>query len=95
MDLIDRLKEIDKNALIFIGAILFILLSLNQFNYPIINHDDWDFLFLQGAVPGYGTPWERTLWEGRWINYLYFGISQYFTGFLSSAIFFVLYTAFI
>jgi hypothetical protein len=95
MGFMGKLKELDQIPSVFIAVVCLILISLNQFNYPIVNHDDWDFLFEQGAVPGFGTPWERTLWEGRWINYLYYGISQNLTGFESSVIFFVFYASFI
>ncbi|WP_460026399.1 hypothetical protein [Methyloparacoccus murrellii] len=63
------------------------LLGMNQITQAVINHDDWDFLFEAGVVPGYGTPWERTLWEGRWLNYIWYFFSKHLTATLSSLIF--------
>lgn len=95
MEVMFSIKKLDNNIAFYIVSVAVVLYCLNQYTNAVINHDDWDFLFEQGVVPGYGTPWERTLWEGRWLNYLYYSFSQNLTGLMSFALFAVFYTAFI
>lgn len=54
-------------------AIMFAALGyFGQLHTPYIEHDDWNFLIPESFGKGYATPWQKTLTEGRWINYWWY-----------------------
>jgi len=62
------------------GLILLCLAYWGELRSPYIEHDDWDFLLPPGWGHGYATPWQKTLSEGRWINYLwYLGVGMHWS----------------
>ncbi|WP_157510867.1 hypothetical protein [Frateuria sp. Soil773] len=63
----------------FAFIVFFFLYATSQLSTPYIRHDDFDFLMPKGWNGGYSTPWEKTLTEGRWISYLWYGASQHLT----------------
>lgn len=75
------------------GAIVaaFLLISRQAF-YGFVYHDDWDFLLPPGApVRDYTSPWSLTLAEGRWINWLWYFVSQHLNSIATSIIFIALF----
>ncbi|MDE8035557.1 hypothetical protein OQ257_10340 [Actinobacillus equuli subsp. equuli] len=67
----------------FIGYFLFIICFIymtGQLSDPYVRHDEWEFMiYLLPDMPNHGTPWDKTLWEGRWINYLWSFIARDFS----------------
>lgn len=62
--------------------------------YGFVQHDDWDYLTRPGApVANYTTPWSQTLTNGRWINWLWYFVSQHLSSISASIIFVMLYAA--
>lgn len=76
----------------YIIFVLLFLISSGQLTDTFVNHDDWDWLIRPGDVAGYGTPWQKTLWEGRWVNYYWSIISQNLTANWTYLLFISLYT---
>lgn len=67
-------KSVDfsKGIMLFLFIMFFFIFSLGQFTNVYIRHDDWEFMtYLAPDMRGYGSPWDKTLLEGRWVNYLW------------------------
>lgn len=59
-------------AAAIIGAFL---LASSQLLHPYVAHDDWDFMVPDAWGLAYSSPWDKTLAEGRWLNYLWSKLS--------------------
>ncbi|SUT99356.1 Uncharacterised protein [Actinobacillus lignieresii] len=71
MDKFNKKRIFDGFPIFFILVICFIY-STGQFTDTYIRHDDWEFMtHLLPNMNHHGTPWDKTLWEGRWINFLW------------------------
>lgn len=72
----------NNNTQAFIIFILFIysfIYMTGQLSTPYIRHDDWEYMtYLLPDMPHHGTPLDKTLWEGRWVNYLWSFIARDF-----------------
>ncbi|WP_156470109.1 hypothetical protein [Acetobacter cerevisiae] len=57
---------------VFLAIILFFLVSSGAAQHIYFEHDDWDFMtkLAPGMVP-YASPWQKTLFEGRWVNWVW------------------------
>lgn len=85
------LKSLDSYWPLFPSVIAAFLVLSGQAYYGFVNHDNFDWLIRPGEVQGYGTPWQKTLWEGRWINYLWSLFSYNLTPAFSSLLFIFAY----
>jgi hypothetical protein len=75
-------------ALVVTGAVL-------QVAHPFIRHDDWPFT-LGRHEPGSAAQFSRNLYEGRWLNTVYwYVIGQRTSIVVASTIFVVAYSAFV
>lgn len=72
-------KEIYYFTLLFIIVLLYIY-GKGQLSHTFARLDDWEFMTdLPFGMEGHGSPWEKTLWEGRWINFLWSKIAVHLT----------------
>ncbi|WP_281701475.1 hypothetical protein [Acetobacter malorum] len=57
---------------VFLAIILLFLVSSGATQHIYFEHDDWDFMtkLAPGMVP-YASPWQKTLSEGRWVNWVW------------------------
>ena len=63
------ISSFSKGFLVFFIFVLCFIYMTGQLSTPYIRHDDWEFMiYLLPDMPHHGTPWDKTLWEGRWIN---------------------------
>ncbi|CAN7147756.1 hypothetical protein LJR027_000029 [Terrabacter sp. LjRoot27] len=75
-------------ALVVTGAVL-------QVAHPFIRHDDWPFT-LARREPGSAAQFSRNLYEGRWLNTVYwYVIGQRTSIVVASTVFVVAYSAFV
>lgn len=65
------------------GFFIFLLISLafiyatGQLTTPYIRHDDWEFMtHIMPGMAHHGSPWDKTFWEGRWVNFLWSSIAK-------------------
>lgn len=58
--------------LLALGIILTVTAYCGQLHSPYLEHDDWNFLLPASWGKGYATPWQKTLTEGRWLNYWWY-----------------------
>ena len=66
-----------------------------QLTHPFLRHDDWEYTLDRGE-PGATNILGRNKYEGRWLNWVYWGIiGQHTTIVVAMAIFFVAYTAYV
>lgn len=85
-------RAADRSWLMFGALVAAFLLISRQAFYGFVYHDDWDFLLPPGApVHGYASPWSLTLAEGRWINWLWYFVSQHLNSITTSIIFIALF----
>ncbi|MGH8232976.1 MAG: hypothetical protein ACREPU_02095 [Rhodanobacteraceae bacterium] len=78
------------------ALVAFIFLSAtSQLGIPFIRQDDLDFLMPGTWHHGYATPWEKTLTEGRWINYLWYQVSQHLSANAAYLLFITAYFFFV
>ncbi|MDU4702202.1 MAG: hypothetical protein E6Y14_05235 [Haemophilus parainfluenzae] len=71
------ISSFSKGFLVFFIFVLCFIYMTGQLSTPYIRHDDWEFMiYLLPDMPHHGTPWDKTLWEGRWINYLWSFIAR-------------------
>lgn len=58
--------------LVYAIVILALIIFSGRASHVFIEHDDWIFMSNPPSWYGtYGSPWAKTLSEGRWINFLY------------------------
>lgn len=58
--------------LFFLFLVFLFIFSLGQLTNVYIRHDDWEFMtHLAPQMEGFVSPWDKTLLEGRWVNYLW------------------------
>ncbi|KAA8671457.1 hypothetical protein [Pantoea dispersa] len=70
--------NLSNGLLFFLLLTFFFIFSLGQFTNVYIRHDDWEFMTrLAPDMKGFVSPWDKTLLEGRWINYLWSYIAYY------------------
>lgn len=58
--------------LLALGVIFVGMAHYGQLLSPYLEHDDWDSLLSSAWGKGYASPWQKTLSEGRWVNYWWF-----------------------
>lgn len=72
--------ELNKGFVAFFISILCFIYITGQLSDPYIRHDDWEFMtYLLPDMANHGTPWDKTLWEGRWTNYIWSFIARDFS----------------
>lgn len=72
-------KEIYYFTLFFLIIILYIY-GKGQISHTFARLDDWEFMInLPPGMEGHGSPWDKTLWEGRWINFLWSKVAVHLT----------------
>lgn len=84
-------KRIDSYELIYPLIIGVFLVVSGQAQYGFVEHDDFDFLLRPTEILVYATPFQRTLSEGRWINYLWSFLSPNLTPVWCSLVFISVY----
>lgn len=64
--------------IVILSVIVVVFLYLTgQLTAPYIAHDDLDMLMPWHWQDGYATAWQKTLAEGRWVNYMWYHASTY------------------
>lgn len=67
-----RLNTAGYAFLLYAILILALIIVSGRASHVFIEHDDWIFMSNPPSWYGtYGSPWAKTLSEGRWINFLY------------------------
>lgn len=57
---------------VFLAIILLFLVTSGAAQNIYFEHDDWDFMTrLLPDMASYASPWQKTLSEGRWVNWLW------------------------
>ncbi|NVN24268.1 hypothetical protein HW511_07710 [Asaia siamensis] len=79
-----RLDENIRNhaflTIAFLSIIFLYLLGKGQLDHTFVQLDDWEFMTLVPSdLPTHGGPWEKTLWEGRWLNFFWAKIATHFS----------------
>ncbi len=71
-------------------------ISTGQVFHPFLKHDEFAFLAASfpDAIVTHPTPWEKTLTEGRWLNWAWSFVSRHLTDVHVSFLFFVAWSAF-
>lgn len=56
---------------LFFAIIICFIYTTGHLTNPYIRHDDWEFMLsaIPPELPHHGTAWDKTLSEGRWVNY--------------------------
>ena len=81
------LLAMDERPFVFLLIVTAFFLLSGQFQWGYVHHDDLDWLVSSDELRGYATPWEKTLYEGRWLNFLWSYISVHLTPQVTSGAF--------
>lgn len=76
-------KYLHSNIIIFFLFFLSVFIYLygkGQLTNPSARLDDWEFMInVPNYMPSHGSPWDKTLWEGRWVNFIWSKIAIHFS----------------